>query len=342
MAVPNQPTSGIPSQTPIYSVSKDSLSFKTKQLATLELPGIFYNQCAPTAANCDITGAVSVVGANYIGQAQTGTSATGAATAVTYVSATGVFTIATAGWMPTTLNYNFFPVIINFSGTGAVPTTFIAGSTYYANWVSANTFTLSATIGGTAISGGGTGTTVTVQAATPYWGSPYMPAGFLMPTEGMTTIGYGSNSNFGGVRLHGEILGNLTSAGTGTTLFSAGVIGPTGTYTALTGASTAIAVAAVGPFPFRYDFDLVCQQYGPAVLAGTTFGNLGLIRGSGRALISQANNSGTADVFAVNLWAASQALDLTLGYTLDARFTFGTPAAGTYLEPLSVAFWSYN
>ena len=169
-----------------------------------------------------------------------------------------------------------------------------------------------------------------------------MPAGFLAPMEGMTTLGYGSNSSFAGVRIHGEILGSLTSAGTGTTLFSAGVINAAGTYTALTGASTAIAVAAVGPFPFTYNFDLVCQQYGPAALAGTVYGNLGLIRGYGRAVISQANTDATADVYFVNIWAASQALDLTQQYTLDCRFTFGTPAAGTYLEPLTVAFWAYN
>jgi hypothetical protein len=336
------PTSGVQSQTAIFPVSKDGLNFKTKQLAQMEIPGIFYNQCCPSAAINDNATAISVIGANYIGQAVGGTSATGAATAVTYVAATGVFTMATAGWMPTTLNYNLFPVIINFTAGGAVPTVFNAGQVYYANWVSANTFTLSATPGGTAISGGGTGTTVTVQAATQYWGSPLIPAGFLCPAEGMTNPGYCTTSAYGGVRIHGEVLGSVTTAGTPTTLFSAGLINGAGTYTALTGASTAIAIAAVGPFPFTYVFDLICQNYGPATVAGTAYANTGLIRGYGRWTISQANTDATADVYAINLWAASTALDLTAAYTVDCRFTFGTAAATTWLEPLSVQLWAYN
>jgi hypothetical protein len=349
--MPNNASAAIPSWTPIYPQSKESLGFKSKMGAVQELPGIIYNQYTPTAANCN-TGTVtnngaSMIGANQLGVVQSGVAPLGGLTIVTASSNSGLLiTISTgAAWLPTTANYNNMPVTFSVNSTGVLPTGLTVGQVYYWQWVSSTTGRLALVPNGTVIAYTDAGTaTFYMNAATQYWGSPILPAGFLAAAEGIGNPQF-NTSAFPGVRIHGEIGGSFTSAGTGNIQMAAGLLSANATWNIVTGAAANVAVGAVGPFPFWYTFDFIIQQYGPANLNSTTYAaynNTGLIRGCGRLVLAQAATSGTADVTTTNIWGSSSAIDLTLQYTVDARCLIGSPATGTYLEPLYANIWVYN
>jgi len=342
----NNPASAVPSWSTIQPVSRDSLSLKTKQLSQLEIPGIFYNQYTPTAANCN-TGTVtsngaSMVGAIQLGVVQSGTAPLGGLTIVTFSSSNGLLcTLSTAAsWLPDTLNYNNMPVTFTTSSGGVLPTGIVSGQIYYWQWVSSTTGNIALTPGGSAIPYTNSGTaTIYVNAATQYWGSPVIPAGFLQAVEGLGSINY-NTSAYPGVQIHGEIGGSVTSAGTGNIQMTTGLMNYAGTFTAIT-TPTNIALAAVGPFPFWYTFDIIVQQYGQSTV-NSPYTNIGLLKASSRMVVAQAATSGTADVTMTSVWTNTTSLDLTQQYVLDARCLLGTPATGTYVEPLYARFWAYN
>ena len=340
----NNPATAVPSWTPLPQANLEAYNFKSKQLAKMEIPGIFYNQYTPTAANCN-TGTVtsngaSMIGANQIGVAQGGTAPLGVVTIVT-IATTGLVTISTAAaWLPTN-NYNNMPVTLSVSTSGVLPLGLFANTIYYWQWVTSTTGNLALTPGGTTVAPTTTGTaTIYLSAATQYYGSPIIPAGFLQAAEALGQI-QGNTSAFPGVAIRGEIAGSITSAGTGNIQMAAGVYNAAGTWTALTGAAANVALAAVGPFPFWYTFEFIVQQYGPASVSGQ-YANIAQVRGWGRFIGAQAATSGTADITSTNIWASTTSLDLTQQYTIDARALLGTPATGTYIEPLTVRLWAIN
>jgi hypothetical protein len=348
---PNNPTSGVPSQTPIFPLSKDQLWAKTKQGLQMEIPGCFYNQFVPTPATVT-SGTVtsngqSLVGALQLGGATATTLPLGGDAAATFSSSGGLLaTIATSNFMPTTLNYNMFPVTFVPAAGAVLPTGIVQGVTYYWNWVSATTGNLSATPNGSVIAYTNAGSgTIYCQSAMAvlgpgigYFGSPWLPAGFLQAAEGLTSIGYGLNSNFPGVSIHYEIQGHKIGTGTNNFAVTPGLISGAGTWTAITATGSALAAVSAGPFPFYITGDIVIQQYGQAAIA-SPYTAIAMIRCS--QLMSVYSAAGT-HTEAVNIWAKTVSLDITQQYALDVRYLAATPAIGEYMEPVLVRMLAYN
>ena len=109
-----------PSTTPIQPFPGDVLQYKSKRGARLELPGLYYSQYVPTAANLT-SGTVTNSGASMIGALQLGgttanTLPWGGTAAVTFTSSSGLLVnFTTSSFLPTTLNYNDFPVSFSLS-----------------------------------------------------------------------------------------------------------------------------------------------------------------------------------------------------------------------------------
>ena len=153
----NNPTSGIPSQTAIFPVSRDALNFKSKQGVVSEIPGCFYNQFVPTPATVT-SGTVTNNGQSLIGALQLGGGTAtvlplgGDSTLASITSSSGALcTVTTSTFMPTTLNYDQYPIVFTLGTNGVLPTNLTAGTIYYAQWVSGTTFRLAASPNGTVI-----------------------------------------------------------------------------------------------------------------------------------------------------------------------------------------------
>lgn len=326
-------TLGVPNTVPLVPFSREALQNKMKYGNVLELPGVLYNQYTPTAANCN-TGstAASLIGQNQKGIIASGTTPLGGTTTVTFSSSSGLLaTLSAASWLPTTLNYNDFPVIFSPASGATLPTGIIAGQLYYWQWVSSTTGRLALTPGGTVIpyTNAGSGT-IYMQASSQYWGNANLPAGFFQAADTLYQAPANSLTT-PGTRIKGEIWGTITSAGTGTIAFDFGLLNSAGTFTSLSDGGTATALTAVGPFPFWYNFEFVVQQYGQSSIA-SPYVAAGVVRSVG----SLRKGITAASELLINNAATKTVIDLTQAWTIEARATLGTPATGTYIEPLSV------
>jgi hypothetical protein len=345
---PNNPASAIPSWNPILPVSKDAFQSKTKQFATLEIPGCFYNQWVPTAATVT-SGTVTNNGQSLIAGLQLGgatatTAPLGGDAVVTFSSNSGLLcTIATSDFMPTTLNYDQYPVTFTTT-SGTLPTGITANTLYYWQWVSATTGRLALTPGGTAIAYTNAGSgTIYCQAASAsigygYYGSPWLPAGFLQASEGMGTLNYSTSSAFPGCSIHVDIMGHKIGTGTNNFAVTPGLYSTAGTWTALTATGSALAAVNAGPFPFINSTDIIIQQYGPAT-ATTAYTAACMIRCVNVLSVYSAAGTHTE---AVNIFTKTTSLDLTQQYAVDVRYLAATPVIGEYMEPLFVRMIAYN
>ena len=324
-----------PSVTPIYPIDPQSLQFKAKKTNKLEIPGLFYNQFVPTAANLTsgtvTSSGASMIGALQLGGTTAGTLPWGGTAAVTFTSSTGLLVnFTTSSFLPTTLNYNDFPITFSPSGTAVLPTGITAGVTYFYQWVSATTGRLALTPGGTAIvyTDAGSGT-IYAQAASAvngygFYGSPWMAPGFLGASEGLAVP-----QVLPGCGLHCEIYGHTIGTTTNNTTITPGLVTPGNTFTALTAGSVLARVAA-GPFPFKITSDTYIQQYGAS-------------NACARTVLEYTVYSATATVTSsMNVFAKVTSLDLTQTYAYDVRILQATPVVGEYNEPLFVRMWAYN
>jgi hypothetical protein len=325
-----------PSTTPIYPVDPNSLQSKAKLGAKLEIPGLFYNQYVPTAANLTsgtvTNSGLSLIGAHQLGTTTAGTLPLGGTAAVTFSSSSGLLaSFTTSSFMPTTLNYDQLPVVITPAAGAVMPTGLIAGQVYYWQWVSATTGKFALTPSGTVIAytdaGSGTLYCQAASAAVPgtgYWGSPWLPAGALEASEGIADTILHS-----GCTIRTEILGHATGTTTNVTTITPGLLSPTGTFTALT-AGSALARVAAGPFPFKITCDLIVQQYNSTNA---------MIRGVLEYVVYSTTTTHTESM---NIFAKTTSLDLTQPYAPDIRILQATPVVGEYIEPLTVRMWAFN
>ena len=326
------------SQTPIFPTSPETLHFKSKLGYKMEIPGIFYNQYVPTAATIT-SGTVtnsgqSLIGALQLGGTTAGTLPLGGTAAVTFSSSSGLLcSFTTSSFMPTTAEYDQFPVTFTTSAAGVLPTGLTAGTVYYWQWASATTGRLAATPNGASIAytDGGTAT-IYIQAASAsvgygYYGSPWMPAGFLQSSEGIAT-----SSGFSGCTIHVDIIGHKVGTGTNTYTITPGLYSSAGTWTALM-SKTALAAVNAGPFPFYWSEDIQIQQY------GTTSAPIAIIRTS--ALLSTFSASLT-QTYSSDIVTKTVSLDATAAYAIDVRYIASTPVVGEYVAPLMVRMWAYN
>lgn len=337
-----QSTFGVsPSTTPIYPAIGDSLASKAKLGNKLEIPGIFYNQYVPTAATLTsgtvTNSGLSLIGALQLGSTTAGTLPLGGTAAVTFSSSSGLLvSFTTSSFMPTTAEYDQFPVTFTTSAAGVLPTGLTAGTVYYWQWVSATTGRLALTPNGTVIAytDGGTAT-IYCQAAsaaipgTGYYGSPWLPAGFLAAQDNM----YNGILNGNGFGFHIDIIGHKIGTGTNTFTVTPGLVAQgSNTFTALM-SKTALAAVNAGPFPFYWSQDTWIQQY------GTTAAPIAQIRTS--ALLTVYSASLTATVSA-DIVTKTVSLDATASYAPDVRYIAGTPAVGEYMAPLLVRMTAIN
>ena len=347
---PNNPASAIPSWNTVLPVSKDAFQSKTKQMANLEIPGCFYNQWVPTAATLT-SGTVtsngqSLIAANQLGGLTSTTLPWGGDAVATFSSSSGLLcTIATSSFMPTTLNYDQYPVSFTVSAAGVLPTGLTAGTVYYWQWVSATTGRLALTPGGTAIAYTDAGTaTIYCKAASAllgygYYGSPTLPAGFLQASEGMGSLNYSTSSSFPGCSIHVDMMGHKIGTGTNAFAVTPGFVSAAGTWTALTATGSALAAVNGGPFPFVYSADIIVQQYGPATSATTAFTSACLVRCVSMLSVYSAAGTHTE---ACNIFTKSVAFDLTQPWTIDVRYLAATPAVAEYMEPIFCRMIAYN
>lgn len=341
---------GIPSTNQILPFSGEALQRKTKLGAPLELPGLFYNQATPSPAVQVSSGTVtnsgtSFIGAFNLGQLTTSTAPWGGDCAVTFSSSSGLLaTTATSGPFPTTLNYDQFPVTFS-APAGVLPTGIVGGQTYYWQWVSATTGRLSATPGGTVIAYTDAGSgTIYMQARAAYWGSPFVPAGFLQASDGLAQATPASFPQSGSLyRI--EIMGHKTGASISNTTISAGLVTGAGatSYVNLI-SSAALAQVVVGPFPFKIAVDIEIQQYGLAAASSPYV--QAMIKSMMEVQIYTAA-SGINTTAAAWSWAAPIAtkvtsIDTTQALGFDVRALDATPNVGNYYEPLIVRMWAYN
>ena len=337
-----QSTYGIsPSTTPIYPAPGDSLQAKAKLGAKMQIPGLFYNQYVPTAATLTsgtvTNSGLSMIGALQLGSTTAGTLPLGGTAAVTFSSSSGLLcSFTTSSFMPTTAEYDQFPVTFTVSAAGVLPTGLTAGTVYYWQWVSATTGRLALTPNGTVIAytDGGTAT-IYCQAAsaaipgTGYYGSPWLPAGFLAAQDNM----YNGIMNGNGCTIHLDIIGHKLGTGTNTFTITPGLVASgSNTFTALM-SKTALAAVSAGPFPFYWSQDIVIQQY------GTTAAPIAMIRTS--ALL-QVFSSSTTSTYSSDIVTKTATLDATASYALDVRYIATTPAVGEYVAPLLVRMTAFN
>jgi len=335
----NDPTSGVPSQTPM--TNPESIMFRAKQGAIMEIPGLFYNQYTPTAATVT-SGTVTNSGQSLIGAIQLGgvtntTLPLGGDAVVTFSSSSGLLvSFTTSSFMPTTLNYDQMPVKFH-TASGTLPTGITEGVLYYWQWVSATTGRLALTPNGTAIAYTDAGSgTIYCYAATQYWGSPVIPAGALQAVEGYGDPNY-NTSKFPGATITCEIFGHKIGTGTNAFTVTPGLISQAGTFTALT-AGSALAAVNAGPFPFRITTRMVIQQYGKTAVA-SPYTAIAMVR---TVCEMQVFSSTSTNTWSTGLWAKTVSLDLSQGYALDVRYIAATPAVGEYMEPLLVQMWMHN
>jgi hypothetical protein len=306
----------------------------------MEIPGLFYNQYVPTAATISsgtvTNSGLSMIGALQLGSLTSGTLPLGGTAVATFSSSSGLLaTIATSSFMPTTLNYDQFPVTFTTS-TGTLPTGLTAGTVYYWQWKSATTGNLALTPNGTAIAytdaGSGTIYCQAASAAIPgtgYYGSPWLPAGLFAAQDNM----YNGIMNGNGCTLRVEVFGHKIGTGTNTFTITPGLVAlGSNTFTALTAGSTIAAVSA-GPFPFSSVTDIQIQQY------GTTTAPIAIIK---TVNTNQVFSSATTNTWSTNVFAKTVSLDITQGYALDVRYIATTPVIGEYCEPLIVRMWAFN
>jgi len=325
---------GVPSTNQTVPFSREALQLKSKLGNSLEIPGLIYSQYTPTAAQISsgtvTDSGLSLVGANQLGSVTNGTLPLGGTAAVTFSSSSGLLaSFTTSSFLPTTLNYDQMPVKIVPAAGAVMPTGLVAGQTYYWQWVSATTGRFAATPGGTVIpyTDAGSGT-LYCQAATQYWGSPVLPAGFLQASDVLnqaTPVTLPAS----GCLLRMEIFGHAIGTTTNVTTVTPGLINAAGTFTALT-AGSALARVAAGPFPFKTTVDIAIQQYGASNAMVRT------------VCEHQVYSAASTSTSSMNVFAKVTSLDLTASYTLDVRAINATPVVGEYLEPLIVRMWAYN
>ena len=350
----NNPGSGIRSWTQIPSFSREALNIKNKQGVPLEIPGVFYNQWVPTPGTLT-SGTVTNNGQSLIGALQLGGGTAtvlpfgGDSTLASITSSSGALcTVTTSTFMPTTLNYDQYPIVFTpaTTGTNTLPSNLSFGTVYYAQWVSLTTFKLAATPNGTtipyvsAIVG-----TIYVQSAMAvlggtygYYGSPWMPAGFLNASDNMTTDNYAQTSSSPGVNIHYEIQGHKIGTGTNAFAVTPGLVSGAGTWTAITATGSAQAAVSAGPFPFFISGDIVIQQYGQTAVTAP-YTAIALIRCSQLTSVYSAAGTHTE---ACNIWTKTVSIDVTQAYALDVRYLAATPAIGEYMEPLMVRYTAMN
>lgn len=325
---------GVPSTNQVVPFSREALQLKSKLGNSMEIPGLFYTQYTPTAATLTsgtvTDNGLSMVGALQLGSTTAGTLPLGGTAAVTFSSSTGLLaSFTTSSFMPTTLNYDQMPVKFVPASGAVLPTGIQANTVYYWQWVSATTGRLALTPGGTVIAYTDAGSgTIYCQAASQYWGSPWLNAGFLQVSDILSQATVGTYPN-PGCMLHVEILGHKIGTTTNNYTVTTGLVTPAGAWTAISSAGTLAAVAA-GPFPFKIQSDILVQQYGATNA---------MLRCAQRVEVYSAAGTYTTSY---NIWAKTTSLDLTQPYALDVRYIGATPAVGEYMEPLSVRMWADN
>lgn len=342
------PGSGIPSWSPIVPSTREAYNFKSKQNAPMEIPGLIYNQYVPTAATVTsgtvTNNGLSLIAANQLGTTTAGTLPLGGTAAVTFSSSGGLLaSFTTSSFMPTTLNYDQYPVVFTPAASAVLPTGIVAGVEYYWQWVSATTGNICATPNGTKIAYTDAGSgTIYCQAASAalgvgYYGSPTFPAGFFQAAEGIGSSLYNASSAFPGTFIRCEIRGHRTGTTTNSYTVMPGLISGAGTWTALS-AGNALAATATGPFPFRITTDIIIQQYGSSAVT-SPYTAIGMVKCMSEL---QSFSTTSTNTWSTGIWAKTVSLDLTQSYTLDVRYIAATPAVGEYLEPLECSIWAYN
>jgi hypothetical protein len=280
----------------------------------------------------------SIVGALQLGGSTATTAPLGGDAAVTFSSSSGLLvTFTTSSFMPTTLNYDQMPVKFAVSAAGVLPTGLQSNTTYYWQWVSAITGRLSLTPNGVVIPYVDAGTaTIYCQAATQFWGSPWLPAGFLQASD-MLNQSTPSSAPYPGCIIRVEAYGHKIGTGTNAFTTTPGLVSTAGTFTALT-AGNALAAVNAGPFPFKITTDIVIQQYGQTAVTAP-YTAIAMVK-----TVSEMQVFSTASVntWSTNVWAKTVSLDVTQSYAVDLRYIAATPAVAEYMEPLMVRMWAYN
>jgi hypothetical protein len=333
---------GVPSTNTIFGPnSREALQGKTKLGAPMELPGLFYTQYTPTAATISsgtvTSNGMSLVGALQLGLSTASTAPLGGDAVVTASSSSGLLiSFTTSSFMPTTLNYDQMPVKFTTT-TGTLPTGLVAGVTYYWQWVSATTGHVALTPNGASIAYTDAGSgTFYCQAATQYWGSPWLPAGFFQASD-MLNQATPSSAPYPGCMIRIEIDGHKIGTGTNNFTISPGLYSTAGTFTALTAGSVQAAVNA-GPFPFFITTDITIQQYGQTAVT-SPYTAIAMVKTVSRQQVFSTANTNT---WATNVFAKTVSLDLTQSYAIDVRYLAATPVVGEYMEPLNVRMWAFN
>ena len=329
-----------PSTTPIYPTIADTLQAKSKLGSKMEIPGVFYNQYVPTAATLTsgtvTNSGLSLIGALQLGSTTAGTLPLGGTAAVTFSSSSGLLvSFTTSSFMPTTAEYDQFPVTFTTSAAGVLPTGLTAGTVYYWQWVSATTGRLALTPNGATIAYTDAGTaTIYCQAAsaaipgTGTYGSPWLPAGFLAAQDNM----YNGVMNGPGCKIHVDIWGHKLGTGTNTFTVTPGLYSTAGTFTSLV-TKTALAAVAAGPFPFYWSQDIIIQQY------GTLAAPIAMIRTQALLQVFSASLTST---YSSDIVTKTVSLDATVPYAIDVRYIAATPAVAEYVAPLHVCMTAFN
>ena len=344
---------GVPSTNSIFGpMSREALQLKSKLGVPMEIPGLFYNQTAPSPAVGLTSGTVTNSGSSMItyfqnGQLTTSTAPWGGDAVVTFSSSSGLLaTMATSDPYPDTLNYNDYPIKLVGAANAVAPTGTVFGQVYYLQWVSATTFRLAATPGGSVIAYTDAGSgTMYVYAVGSYWGTPFVPAGFLQASDSLNQGPAGSYPQSGSTyRI--EIIGSHTAATTSTATITTGLVTSAGatSFTSLI-ATAAVAQVVVGPFPFKITTDIMIQQYGVATTAVSPY-----VAASIRAMTevqiytaaSGINTTAAAWSFAAPATTKVVSIDTTVPLGFDVRFLDGTPNIGNIWEPLWVRMWAHN
>jgi hypothetical protein len=334
---------GIPSTNQIVPFSREALQLKSKLGLASEIPGIFYNQPCPTAATLTsgtvVNDGQSLIGAYQLGGLTSTTLSWGGDAVATFSSSTGLLaTIATSSFMPTTLNYMDFPVRFVAAAGAVLPTGLLAGITYYWNWQSATTGKLALSPGGAVIAYTDAGSgTIYCQAATQYWGSPFVPPGFLQAADGLNIATPGSFPQSGS-QYRIEIGGHRTGAATTNVTLKTGLVTAAGatSWVALS-AGAVLADVATGPFPFTYTADIIVQQYGLAAAS------LPYVQTKIRTIERYEQwTSATAETLYTSNSTVVTSIDSTQPLGFDVRWIHATPLVTHYAEPLYVRMWAFN
>ena len=115
---------GISNTNQVLPFSGEALQLKSKMGLPLNIPGMFYLQHTPTAANLTsgtvTDNGLSLIGANQLGSTTADTVPLGGTAAVTFSSSSGLLcSFTTSNFMPTTLNNDNMPVkFVGLAGSG--------------------------------------------------------------------------------------------------------------------------------------------------------------------------------------------------------------------------------